>query len=163
MDCKDYINNEGEENCTPSEENGKDFDATFNWKACNENDRTIKIQVKQSNIKFQKEKLFKVNDTLDAGECQEFSKIISLNTCDTNNYFQINVQGSEYIKKSISKYPFRDRSCHSYAFCKLEPFVEYTSAPSHSMIPSALPSISLAPTVTQAPSISQTPSETPSI
>ena len=143
MGCQDYINNAGN-TC-------EDFNAELYWKACNENNRTVYIQRNQSNVRFNEINITQVKETLVAGECQEFSENRILNTCQ-NNFFQINVKGSEYRYIDGSIHPSRNRSCNSSTFHTLEPFVEE---------PSATPSLSFFPSMSSNPSTS--PSMLPSM
>lgn len=165
-DCKDYINN--------SVDSCDLFKATFNATACNDNDRIVLIQKGASNFKinnYQKDENGKYgrNKTdlkleMVPGSCQTISFPKDVNPCE-KNFWQVNVEGREYIGDAENGWHYKDKDCLSYTFDELPQFID-PGAPSVPSVPSeptpAVPTASDTMTPALAPQVVGPPTKSPS-
>ena len=141
----------------------QDISANFRWKACNDEDRTVKINQKSSNAKCGKQKIGRMKSSLKAKECQDFSEIRQINTCDSNIFWSVYIKGRDWQKVSKGGDPYIDRDCKAVTFSKLSVAIDSQSpslSPStSSLLPSTTRTVSPTATISQtsAPSLQPRP------
>jgi hypothetical protein len=131
--CQDFINEQNPAEC-------KDFEASFTWKACNNESYQMKIFSDASNVKIAEkiggrrsnEVIANIQGPINPGECEKVELTKTISTCFQESeklFYSINLQGS----KQNGKFWFE---CQDFTFKNLQRREAITRQPAPAPAPS---------------------------